>query len=184
MPPRCQPAEPPPELLTPGTARAASSTASAASVSSPADGIDASRRSRSGNGLRQALGIGEAGIGVLRRDAGHGDGPLGKLGRIGEDVGGDGREAAADKDAEGEIVALGAAGLLDLAEAHLDGERHAADADRVGRIGAGLAGGLDEADGAVGEVFLVEDGGHLAGGLFAGLIVWIAGRPRQASRRR
>ena len=56
-----------------------------------------------------------------------------------------------------------AAGLLDLAEADLDGERDAAHADRVGGIGAGALRRLDEAGGAVGQVGLVEDCGHGSG---------------------
>ena len=66
----------------------------------------------------------------------------------------------ADKDAEREVVALRPPRLLDLAEAHVDAERNAAHANRVGGIGAGLARSLDEARGAVGQIGLVEDFGH------------------------
>ncbi len=55
-PPSDHPALAPPDLVTPSTARAASSTASAVSVISAADGIEASSRSRSGNAVASRSG--------------------------------------------------------------------------------------------------------------------------------
>ena len=108
----------------------------------------------------QRLRLGQPGEAVLGRDLGHGDGALGELGRIGQHVGGDGRRAPADEGTQREVVALGAAGLLDLAEAHVDRQRNAAHADRIGGVGAGLLRGGNQALGALGQVGLVEYLGH------------------------
>ena len=108
----------------------------------------------------EPFGGGEAGIAVLRRDLGHRDGPRGQFVGVGQDIGGDGGEAAAGEDAKVEVVALGAARFLDLAEANLDRHRHATHADRIGGVGAGALRRLDKTGGAVEEILLVELGGH------------------------
>ena len=59
-------------------------------------------------------------------------------------VGRDHRLALADQHAQADIVAFGALGFLDAAVAHLDALRDAAHRDRVGGIGAGALGGLDQ----------------------------------------
>ena len=60
-------------------------------------------------------------------------------------VGGDHRLAPSDQHAQADIVAFGALGFLDAAVADLDALRNAAHRDRVGGIGAGALGGLDQA---------------------------------------
>ena len=42
--------------------------------------------------------------------------------------------------------------------AHLDGERHRAHRDRIGGVGAGRVGGLDEPVGAIGQRAQVQEG--------------------------
>ena len=59
-------------------------------------------------------------------------------------VGRDHRLALADQHAQADVVALGAFGFLDAAVAHLDALRDAAHRDRIGRIGAGALGRLDQ----------------------------------------
>ena len=123
-----------------------------------------------GNGGVEQIEVGEAGgerlrLGqsretILGRDLGHGDGALGEFRRIGQHIGGNGRRAPADEGTQREIVALGAAGLLDLAETHVDRQRYAAHADRIGRIGPRFARRGNQALGALGQVGLVEYLGH------------------------
>ena len=108
----------------------------------------------------QPVGIGKAGKTVLGRDLGHGNGALGQFGGIGQHVRRHGGRPLADEGAQREIVALGTAGLLDLAEADIDRHGDAAHADGVGGVGAGPLGRRNEALGPLGEVGLVEHLGH------------------------
>ena len=112
-----------------------------------------------GKRVRQQRGVGEAGVLVLRRDARHRDRALGeRIGAIAlQVVGRDDRLLAPDQHAQADVVALGALGLLDVAVAHLDRERHRAHRDRVGRVGAGLARGRDQAFGKRDERGLIEE---------------------------
>ena len=108
--------------------------------------------------VRQQRGVGETGIFVFRRDARHRNRALGK--RIGaialEVVGGDDGLLATDQHAQADIVALGALGLLDIALAHLDRQRHRTHRDRVGGVRAGLARGIDQAFGKRDERGLIK----------------------------
>ncbi len=117
--------------------------------------------------MRQQARIGEPGISVLGRHASHGDRAFGELrGAIGgQVVGGNHRLAAADQHAQAKVVAFGALAFLNGAVADLDGQRHRAQRDRVGGIGAGGARGLHQAFGAFGEGGLVEErrGGGMHG---------------------
>ncbi len=118
--------------------------------------------------MRQQARVGEPGELVLRRDARHRDRAFGQLlGAVGgEIVGGHDRLAAADQHAQAEIVSLGAFAFLHGAVAHLDRQRNRAHRHRVGGVGAGRAGGLHQALGALGEGGLIEQrrGGGAHGG--------------------
>ena len=100
-----------------------------------------------GEVARQQGRIGEPDIFVVGRHARHRDGALGKFrDAIAADViGGDHRLALSDQHAQSDIVAFGAFGFLDAPVAHLDALRDAAHRHRVGGIGAGALGRLDEA---------------------------------------
>ena len=93
-----------------------------------------------GKFLRQALGIGEAGIRIVRRHARHGDRAFGQGGRSGalDVIGRHHRLLAPDEDAQAEIVAFGALGFLDRAVAHFDAGRNRTHRDRVGRSAPAL----------------------------------------------
>ena len=97
--------------------------------------------------MRQQRRIGEADIFVVGRHARHRDRALGEFrDAIAADViGRDHGLALSDQHAQADIVALGALGFLDAAVAHLDALRDAAHRHRVGSIGAGALGGLDQA---------------------------------------
>ena len=158
MPPMPAEAEAPPDLATPLTASPALSAARAAASSCGNRRQVRIDQVEIGKIMRQQARIGEPGILVLRRHARHGHRAFGeRLGAVGgQIVGGDDRLAAADQHAQAEIVALGALAFLHGAVAHLDRQRHRAHRDRVGGIGAGGAGGLHQALGALGEGGLVE----------------------------
>ena len=96
---------------------------------------------------RQQGRIGEADIFVVGRHPRHRDGALGEFrDAIAADVvGRDHRLALSDQHAQSDIVAFGAFGFLDAPVAHLDALRDAAHRHRVGGVGAGAFGGLDEA---------------------------------------
>ena len=96
--------------------------------------------------MRQQRGIGEADELVVGRDPRHRHRALGQFGDAvaGDVVGRDHRLALADQHAQTDIVAFGALGFLDPPVTHLDALRDAAHRDRVGRIGAGALGGLDQ----------------------------------------
>ena len=94
---------------------------------------------------RQALGRRQAGIGVFRRQTGHGHGALDQLGAgLCRDVGaGDGGAASPDEDAKAQIAGFLALDLLQIAEADRDGEGLALGENGLGRVGPGLARGGD-----------------------------------------
>ena len=108
--------------------------------------------------VRQQRRVGEAGVGVLGRDARHRDRALGERVRAIalHVVGRDDRLPPADQHAQAHVVAFGALGFLDLAVAHLDRERDRAHRDRVGGVRAGAARGGDQAFGEFDERGLVE----------------------------
>ncbi len=88
---------------------------------------------------RRRGGVGQAGVGVLRHDAGHGDRTLRQFGEPGG-IDGGGRDDGgllAQEHAQAEVAAFGALDVLCLAEAAGDGQRGAGDQHRVGGIGAG-----------------------------------------------
>ena len=95
---------------------------------------------------RQQRRIGEADIFVVGRDARHRDRALGEPGdAVAADVvGRDHRLALSDQHAQADIVAFRALGFLDASVAHLDALRNAAHRDRVGGVGAGALGRLDQ----------------------------------------
>ena len=150
-------AEAPSDLVTPLTARPAASARSARSSSAATGGSSGSSRSRSGNDFASKARIGEAGELVLGRDLRHRDRALGERRDVARDVvGRHDRGAAADEDAQTDVVAFGALGFLDRAFAHADRKRHRAHRDRVGGIGAGAARRGDQTFGEIGQSGLVE----------------------------
>jgi hypothetical protein len=97
----------------------------------------------------------------LRRDLGHGDRTLRKLGDVaGDVVGGDHRLPPPDEDAQAHVIALRTLGFLDRALAHLDRKRHGAHRHRIGGIGTGAARRPDQPVGEFGERGLVKKRGH------------------------
>ena len=140
-PPMPAEAEAPPDLLTPLTARPASSAALAQPLQFGdrrqlrIEQIEIRKR------VRQRIRIREPGIGIVGRDARHRHGTPGEFGGIGLDVvGGDHCLPRADEHAQADVVAFGAFGFFDRALAHLHGKRDRAHRDRVGGIGACGAG--------------------------------------------
>ena len=87
----------------------------------------------------QEIRVGKACIGILGRYFRHGDGAFRQACRIIEPVGRHRCGALSDKDAQRDIVAFRPLGLLDLAFAHVDTQRHAGHRDRVTGICARLA---------------------------------------------
>ena len=162
MPPMPAEAEAPPDLLTPLTARPASSARRAMVSSAATSGSSRSTRSRSGKFLRQQRRIGEARILILGRDARHRHRALGQRGDAvaAHVVGRDHRLLAPDQHAKTHVVAFGALRFFDRAVAHVDRLRHRAHRHRVGGIGAGRARGLDEPLGERDQGGLVEQGIH------------------------
>ena len=159
MPPMLAEAEAPPDLATPltakrrrfGRARIRFELRHARQL-----GID---QVEIGKVVRQQVLVGEAGIFVLRRRPRHRHRALGqRSGVTGQVVARYHRLAAADKDAQPQIVAFRALALLDRAVAHLDRQRHRAHRDRVGGVGAVRTRGLHQPLGAVGERGLIEQG--------------------------
>ena len=71
-------------------------------------------------------------------------------------IGGDHGLALPDQHAQADIVAFGALGFLDAAVAHLDALRDAAHRNRIGSVGAGAFGGLDQALREVRQRGLIE----------------------------
>ena len=107
--------------------------------------------------MRQQRRIGEPGIFVLGRRAGHCHRALGqRAGIAGHVVGRDHRLAPANQHAQAEIVAFRSLALLHRPVTHLDRQRHRAHRHGVGGIGPAAQGGLDQPLGAVGEGGLVK----------------------------
>ena len=147
MPPMPLEAEAPPDLVTPLTASAAASASQARRSSSAVVGTFAVEQIEIGEIVRQQRRIGETDIFVVGRHARHRHRALGELrdAVAGDVVGRDHGLALPDQHAQSDIVAFRALGFLDAAVAHLDALRDAAHRDRVGGIGAGALGGLDQA---------------------------------------
>src|SRR6478672_4301503 len=148
MPPMPAAAEAPPDLLTPRTARPASSARRAIASSAPMSGNSRSTRSRSGKFFAsKAWSASPAYLssGATRAVAAH---VVGRYHRL----------LASDQHAETHVVALGALRFLDRAVAHVDRLRHRAHRHRVRGIGAGRAGSLDEPLGERDQLGLVEQG--------------------------
>ena len=146
MPPMPVEAEAPPDLVTPLTASPAASASQARRSSSAVDGTLRIEQIEIGEFVRQQRRIGEADIFVVGRDPRHRHRALGELGdAVAADVvGRDHRLALADQHAQSDIVAFRTLGFLDPSVAHLDALRNAAHRDRIGGIGAGALGGLDQ----------------------------------------
>ena len=123
---------------------------------------------------RQQRGIGEADIFVVGRDPRHGDGALGEPGdTVAADVvGRDHRLALPHQHAQSDIVAFGALGFLDASVAHLDALRDAAHRHRVGGVGAGAPGRLDQPLRQRTQCGLIEQAGAAAVGRKRGSGGW------------
>ena len=109
---------------------------------------------------REALGIGERGEGILRRHSRHGHGALGERRGVEAGIGRNAGDTLADKDPEGEFVALGGVGALHLAEAHGDRFRPAAHHDGIGLVGARPSCVVDQLLRTVAQVFGIDCVGH------------------------
>ncbi|OWK24998.1 hypothetical protein AJ87_15605 [Rhizobium yanglingense] len=97
-----------------------------------------------GIGLRKPLLVGKAREGIFRRDFCHRDSAFGERLQVEAGIGGNARDLPANEDAQGEIVALRRFRAFDLAEADADGLRARAHDNRIGGIGAGLPGKIDQ----------------------------------------
>ena len=124
-------------LVTPGTARAASSAIAARAISILGGGLRGVLQVER-HGLRRGGGLGEAGVRVLGHDLGHRDRALGQCGEPGGIDGGGGDDGGllAEEHAQAEVVALGPLDVLGLAEAALHGERGAGDQHGIGGVGS------------------------------------------------
>ncbi len=111
-------------------------------------------------GLQQAVFFGKTRIGVLRGNAGHGNGPGGKAIEILQRVGRNGGGALSDENAQSDVIPLGALGFLDLAFPHLDAQRHTGDGHRIACIGACTARSLHKARGPLFQYPLVDEIAH------------------------
>ena len=165
MPPMPAEAEAPPDLVTPLTAIAARSAVGGERL----EFVDARHRLveqiEIGQIAREPLRLGETGEPVLRCGARHRDDALGDrvdgtVAVAGEIVGRNHRLAAADEGAQADIVAFGALRGLDAAVAYLDRLGDAAHRDRIRRVGAVTAGGLDQPFGDLCEARLIEETAH------------------------
>ena len=146
MPPMPDDAEPPPDLVTPLTARPAASASQARRSSSEVEGTFGIQEIEVGKFFRQQRRIGEADIFIIGRNPRHRHRAFGQFGdAIATDiVGGYHRLALSHQHPQSDIVAFGSFGFFDASVAHLDALRHAAHRDRVGGIRAGALGGLDQ----------------------------------------
>ena len=92
------------------------------------------------------------------RDFRHGHSALRQHVNISGDViGRHDRLLLADEYTQADVVALRAIGFLNRAVAHFNGLRHTAGGDRIGRIGAGTAGGGNKLFGEGGQGGLIEE---------------------------
>ena len=103
-----------------------------------------------GLATQQAIVGGEAGIGVLRRLARHRGGPFDQRRQrlVRQIRGGDARRAAADEQAQADLLAFGARDVLQLPEPDLHARRRISVIEGVGGVGARLHGALNEGGGA------------------------------------
>ena len=143
---RLQLASAPSELVTPLTARAASSAAAARAIKVSGAGSTGIGEVEIGPAPRQLLLRGKAAIGILGHGMRHRDCAFDEFvdpRRIAL-VRRHGCLSLADEDTQAEIVALGALELLDPAEALRVRQRRALEQDGVGGIGAGAARAADQ----------------------------------------
>ena len=153
-------APPPSELVTPFTASAAPSTAAGALDQEFGAGLRGIFQIELGNVPGQAVGRGQAGEAVLRRQPGHGDGAAGQAGQgIGGEIGrGDEGHFLSHKDTQAQIVTLRPLDIFQLAQPVGDAGGDALDKKGVGGIGAGFAGGFQQ--GAENSLGIAFGGGH------------------------
>ncbi|OIQ64569.1 hypothetical protein GALL_538800 [mine drainage metagenome] len=95
---------------------------------------------------RMGVGLGQARIGILRREPCHGHGAGDQLGAgLGGDIGaGDRGLLLADKDPETDVAGLFPPNFLELAQADTDSQSVALGANGFGGVGSGLQGGGDD----------------------------------------